>query len=130
MIERGVCLGGWTLCVVVQLALYRLAAFDGEHPLRFGEIDQVSGHLVGDVLVRLQVFGLHLGHGALHHVPVLQGQERYEEVHQVLVDQAGVPQAACRERGRDAAGEKSSFSSILPDVQMYNRSRNTITSYY
>ncbi len=28
-----------TLCVVVQLAFYRLAAFDGEHSLRFGEID-------------------------------------------------------------------------------------------
>lgn len=27
-----------TLCVVVQLALYRLAALDGEHSFRFGKI--------------------------------------------------------------------------------------------
>ena len=75
-----------TLCVVVQLALYRLAAFDGEHPLRFGEVNLISGHHVRDFLVRLESPGSHLRHGALDDVPVLQRQERDEEVHQVLVD--------------------------------------------
>jgi len=88
-----------TLCVeVVQLARYRLAALDGENPLGFREVVDFAGHLVRHGRVRQQVFGLHLGHGALGHVPVLQGQKRDKEVHQVLVDQTRVPQATCGTR--------------------------------
>lgn len=77
----------------MQLALYRLAAFDGKYSLRFRKIDHISGQLAGHFRVWLQPFGFHLGHGALDHVPVLERQERDEEIHQVLVDQACVPQA-------------------------------------
>lgn len=82
-----------TLTVVVQLALYRFAAFDSEHSLGFWEVDQISGHLVGHIVVWRHSSGFHLGHGTLDDVFVLQRQERDEEVHQVLVNQARVPQA-------------------------------------
>lgn len=89
------------LCVVVQLALYRLAAFDSEHSFRFGEIDYITGHLVCHVLIRLQSFGFHLGHGTLDDVHVLQRQKWDKEVHQVLVNQACMPQATYRKKSTD-----------------------------
>lgn len=85
------------LRVVVQLALYRLAAFGGEQTLGFREIDDIAGHLIGHVWLWLYPFGLHLGHGALDHMLELEGQERDEEIHQVLVDQGRVPQATWNE---------------------------------
>lgn len=91
------------LYVVVQLALYRLAAFGGEQPLRFREIDEIISHLIGHIWIWLQSLGLHLGHGALDHVPELERQEWDEEIHQVLVDQGRVPQTTWNE-GRSANG--------------------------
>ncbi len=44
-------------------------------------------------MVWLKSFGLHLGHGTLDDVPVLQRQKRDEEVHQVLGNQTRMPQA-------------------------------------
>lgn len=99
MIERSVRLM-LTLCVIVQLALNRLAAFDREHSLGLGEIDAIFGHHVCNALVWPNASGFHLGHGALDNMAVLQRQKRDEEVHQVLVDQTCMPQATCRKRLR------------------------------
>lgn len=88
------------LCVVVQFALYRLAAFDSEHSFRFGEIDYISGHQVCHVLIRLLSSGFHLGHGTLDDVHVLQRQKWDKEVHQVLVNQTCMPQATYRKKNQ------------------------------
>lgn len=80
---------------------YCLAAADREHFLRFGEIVQISGHLVYHMLVWLQSFDFHLSHDTLKNVFELQRKKRDEEVHHVLLNQAWMPQTTYRKRLRD-----------------------------
>lgn len=44
---------GFFLRVVVQLALYRLAAFGGEQPFGFRRVDYILGHLFGHIWIWL-----------------------------------------------------------------------------
>lgn len=81
------------LGVVVQLALYRLAAFNGKNSLGFWEEDEIPSNLIRDVQIRLVSPDFHLSHGTLDHMMVLQRQKWDEEVHQVLIDQTRVPQS-------------------------------------
>lgn len=91
------------LCVVFPLAVDGLATLDGKDALGFGEVEQIGRHLVGHGGVGLQALSGHGGHGALNHVLVLQWQEGHKEVHQVLVNQARAPQAACQNGDKDCS---------------------------
>ena len=76
-----------TLDVVVISCTYRLAATDREHFVRSRKIQQIFGHFVCHLLVWMKSFGFHLSHDTLDNMPVLQRQERDEEVHQVIGNQ-------------------------------------------
>lgn len=81
------------LGVVVQLALYRLAAFNSENSLRFGKVDEIPSHEICHFQIRLKFSEFHLSHGTLDHMTVFQRQKRDKVVHQVLIDQTRMPQS-------------------------------------
>lgn len=58
--------------VVVQLALYRLATFDGENSLRFRKVDEIPSHQICHFRIRLNFSDFHLSHGTLDHMIVFQ----------------------------------------------------------
>lgn len=60
------------LGVVVQLALYRLATFDGENSLRFRKVDEIQSHPLCHFRIRLNFSDFHLSHGTLDHMIVFQ----------------------------------------------------------
>lgn len=60
------------LGVVVQLALYRLATFDGENSLSFRKVDEIPSHPICHFQIRLNFSDYHLSHGTLEHMVVFQ----------------------------------------------------------
>lgn len=60
----------------------------------FGEIVKILGHALHHFLVWLHFPGDHLSKATLNHVLLLQRQERHIDVHQVLVNQSGMPETA------------------------------------